>query len=44
MTIQTKRRQRHSPEQIDKEVQDPDRTLAEAGDVVAALCQLTVTN
>jgi putative transposase len=43
MNIMTKRRQRHSPEQIVRKIQDADRILAERGDVVAVLRQLNVT-
>ena len=43
MNIMTKRRQRHSPEQIVRKIQDADRILAEGGDVAAVLRQLNVT-
>ena len=43
MNIMTKRRQRHSPEQIVRKIQEADRILAEGGDVVAVLRQLNVT-
>ena len=43
MNIMTKRRQRHSPEQIVRKIQDVDRILAEGGDVAAVVRQLNVT-
>jgi putative transposase len=43
MNIMTKRRQRHSPEQIVPKIQDADRILTEGGDVAAVLGQLEVT-
>lgn len=43
MNIMTKRRQRHSPEQIVRKIQDADRVLAEGGDVAAVLRELNVT-
>ena len=43
MNIMTKRRQRHSPEQIVRKIQDADRILAEGGDVAAVLRELNVT-
>jgi transposase-like protein len=43
MNIMTKRRQRHSPEQIVRKIQEADRILAEGGDVAAVLRQLNVT-
>ncbi len=43
MNIMTKRRQRHSPEQIVRKIQDADRILAEGGDVAAVVRQLNVT-
>jgi len=39
----TKRRQRHSPEQIVRKIQDADRILAEGGDVAAVVRELNVT-
>jgi putative transposase len=43
MNIMTKRRQRHSPEQIVRKIQQADRILAEGGDVAAVLRELNVT-
>ena len=43
MNIMTKRRQRHSPEQIVRKIQDADRILAEGGDVAAVVRELNVT-
>ena len=43
MNIMTKRRQRHSPEQIVRKIQDAGRILAEGGDVAAVLRGLNVT-
>ena len=43
MNIMTKRRQRHSPEQIVRKIQDADRILAEGGDVAAVVRALNVT-
>jgi hypothetical protein len=43
MNVMTKRRQRHSPEQIVRKIQDADRILAEGGDVAAVVRQLNVT-
>ena len=43
MNIMTKRRQRHSPEQIVRKIQEADRLLAEGGDVAAVLKALNVT-
>ena len=43
ITMTNKRRQRHSPEQIVRKIQEADRILAEGGDVVAVLRQLNVT-
>ncbi len=43
MNIMTKRRRRHSPEQIVRKIQDADRILAEGGDVAAVLRELNVT-
>ena len=43
MNIMTKRRQRHSPEQIVRKIQDADRILAEGGDVAAVLRELNIT-
>jgi transposase-like protein len=43
MNIMTKRRQRHSPEQIVRKIQEADRILAEGGDVAAVLKALNVT-
>jgi hypothetical protein len=37
MNIMTKRRQRHSPEQIVRKIQEAGRILAEGGDVAAVL-------
>ena len=43
ITMTNKRRQRHSPEQIVRKIQEADRILAEGGDVAAVLRQLNVT-
>ena len=43
ITMTNKRRQRHSPEQIVRKIQEADRILAEGGDVVAVLRQLNLT-
>ena len=43
MNIMTKRRQRHSPEQIVRKIQDADRILAEGGDVAAVVRELNIT-
>ena len=43
MTMKTKRRKRHSPEQIVSKIQEADRVLAEGGDVAAVLRQLNGT-
>jgi len=43
MTMKTKRRKRHSPEQIVRKIQEADRVLAEGGDVAAVLRQLNGT-
>ena len=43
ITMTNKRRQRHSPEQIVRKIQEADRILAEGRDVVAVLRQLNVT-
>ncbi len=43
MNIMTKRRQRHSLEQIVRKIQDADRILAEGGDVAAVVRELNVT-
>jgi len=43
MNIMTKRRQRPSPEQIVRKIQDADRILAEGGDVAAVVRELNVT-
>jgi transposase-like protein len=43
MNIMTKRRRRHSPEQIVRKIQDADRILAEGGDVAAVVRELNVT-
>jgi putative transposase len=43
MNIMTERRQRHSPEQIVRKIQDADRILAEGGDVAAVVRELNVT-
>jgi transposase-like protein len=43
MNIMTKRRQRHSPEQIVRKIQDADRILAEGGDDAAVVRELNVT-
>ena len=39
----SKRRKRHSPEQIVRKIQEADRILAEGGDVAAVLRHLNVT-
>jgi transposase-like protein len=39
MTMKTKRRKRHPPEQIVRKIQEADRVLAEGGDVAAVLRQ-----
>jgi len=39
----SKRRKRHSPEQIVRKIQEADRILAKGGDVAAVLRQLNVT-
>ena len=39
----SKRRKRHSPEQIVRKIQEADRVLAEGGDVAAVLRQLNGT-
>ena len=44
MNIMTKRRQRHSPEQIVRKIQDADRILAEGGDVAAVVRELRCHN
>ena len=41
--IMTKRKKRHSPEQIVRKTQDADRILAEGGDVAAVLKELNIT-
>ena len=43
VNIMTKRKKRHSPEQIVRKIQDADRILAEGGDVAAVLRELNVT-
>ena len=43
MNIMTKRKRRHSPEQIVRKIQDADQILAEGGDVAAVLKELNVT-
>ena len=43
MNIITKRKDRHSLEQIVRKIQDVNRILAEGGDVVAVLRELNVT-
>ena len=43
ITMTSKRRKRHSPEQIVRKIQEADRILAEGGDVAAVLRQLNVT-
>ena len=40
MNIMTKRKKRHSPEKILRQIQQADRILAEGGDVAAALKEL----
>ena len=42
MNLITKRRQRHSPKQTVRKIQDADRILAEGGDVPAVLRKLKV--
>ncbi len=43
MNIMTKRKKRHSPEQIVRKIQQADRILAEGGDVAAVLRELNIT-
>ena len=43
VNIMTKRRKRHSPEQIVRKIQGAEQTLAEGGDVVAVLTELNLT-
>ena len=43
VNIMTKRKKRHSPEQIVRKIQDADRILAQGGDVAAVLKELNVT-
>ena len=43
VNILTKRKKRHSPEQIGQKIQAADRILAEGGDVAAVLRELNVT-
>ena len=43
MNIMTKRKKRHSPEQIVRKIQQADRILAEGGDVAAVLRELHFT-
>ena len=43
VNIMTKRKKRHSPEQIVRKIQDADRILAEGGDVATVLKELDVT-
>jgi transposase-like protein len=43
MNIMTKRRQRHSPEQIVRKIQDADRILGEGANVAAVVRELNVT-
>ncbi len=43
VNIMTKRKKRHSPEQIVSKIQQADRILAEGGDVAAVLKELNVT-
>ena len=43
VNIMTKRKKRHSPEQIVRKIQNADRILAEGGDVAAVLMELNVT-
>ena len=43
MSIMTKRKKRHSPEQIVRKIQQADRILAEGGDVAAVLRELNIT-
>ena len=43
VNIMTKRKKRHSPEQIVRKIQDADRILGQGGDVAAVLKELNVT-
>ena len=43
VNIMTKRKKRHSPEQIVRKIQQADRILAEGGDVAAVLRELNIT-
>ena len=43
VNIMTKRKKRHSPEQISRKIQDADLTLAQGGNLVAVLKELNVT-
>ena len=43
VNIMTKRKKRHSPEQIVRKIQDADRILAQGGDVPAVLKELNIT-
>ena len=43
VNIMTKRKKRHSPEQIVRKIQDADRILAQGGDVAAVLKELNIT-
>lgn len=42
VNIMTKRKKRHSPEQIVLKIQDADRILAQGGDVAAVLKELNI--
>ena len=43
MNIMTKRKKRHSPEQIVRKIQQADRILAEGGDQPAVLREVNIT-
>lgn len=43
VNVMTKRKKRHSPEQIVSTIQQADRILAEGGDVATVLKELNVT-
>lgn len=43
INIMTKRKTRHSPEQIVRKIQQADRILAEGGDVAAVVRELNIT-
>jgi transposase-like protein len=43
VNIMTKRKKRHSPEQIVRKIQQADRILAEGGDVAAVLREFNIT-